>query len=487
MIRSDDVGARRQREIKKAGYSQVNEQVQSLANQTGKNVVLLAVMLGAFLTPFTGSAINVALPAIGAELSMDAVLMGWVSTAYLLAAAAFLVPFGRLADIVGRKKIFQIGIGIDLVASLLCTVAPSGEWLIAFRALQGFGSALMFASSTAILTAVFPVNERGRALGMNAASAYVGLSVGPLVGGLVTEHFAWQGAFVINAFVDCLITALVWFRFKGEWAEARGEKYDVVGALLCCIGIGILIYAFSSLAEVRGLVLLPAAVVILWVFVRWESRQPLPVMNIAAFRQNPGFILSNLAALASYSATFSSGFLLSLYLQYIGGYSAAYAGLILVIQPVVMVITSPVAGSLSDRVEPRVVASLGMLLTVIGLSMLVFLDANVSLPLVIAAQVVLGAGFGFFSSPNTNSVMSALPAKFRAVASGTLGTMRLTGQALSQGIVVLLLSLFIGRADITPANHGAFLQAMIATFIVSALLCGAGIVASVSRGNRIKH
>jgi MFS family permease len=246
-----------------------------------------------------------------------------------------------------------------------------------------------------------------------------------------------------------------------------------------------LIYAFSTLAEVRGLVLLPVALVILGVFIYWEARQPLPVMNIEAFRQNRGFLLSNLAALFNYSATFSTGFLLSLYLQYLGGYSAAYAGLILVIQPVLMVICSPIAGSLSDRVEPRVVASLGMLLTVAGMSMLVFLDARVSLPLVIAAQVVLGAGFRFFSSPNTNSVMSALPAQFRGVASGTLGTMRLTGQALSLGIVVLLMSLFVGRADITPANHASFLQAMTAAFMISALLCGAGIIASVARGNRI--
>lgn len=459
--------------------------MQSPANETGKNVVLLAAMLSAFLTPFTGSALNVALPAIGAELAMDAVAMGWVATAYLLAAAAFLIPFGRLADIVGRKKIFQIGICLDLTASLLCTIAPSGAWLIAFRALQGFGSALIFASSTAILTAVFPASERGRALGMNAASAYIGLSVGPLIGGLIAEHFVWQGLFIINVLVDCLIMVLVWLRFKDEWAEAKGEKYDFVGALLGCAGIGILIYAFSSLAEVRGLVLLPIAIVILGVFVRWESRQPLPVMNIAAFRQNPGFMLSNLAALLNYSATFSTGFLLSLYLQYVGGYSAAYAGLILITQPVLMVICSPIAGSLSDRVEPRVVASLGMLLTVVGFSMLAFLDAGVNLHLVIAAQVVMGAGFGFFSSPNTNSVMSALPAKFRGVASGTLGTMRLTGQALSQGIVVLLVSLFLGRADITPANHEFFLQAMKAAFVVSALLSGAGIIASVARGKTI--
>ena len=465
----------------------MNEQVQSSENKTSKNVVLLAAMLSSFLTPFTGSAINVALPAIGAELAMDAVSMGWVATAYLLVAAAFLVPFGRLADIVGRKRIFQVGIGIDLITSLLCAVAPSGAWLIAFRALQGFGSAMIFASSTAILTAVFPASERGRALGMTAASAYIGLSVGPLIGGLITEHFVWQGAFLISVLVDCLIVALVWLRFKGEWAEAKGEKYDWVGALLCCVGIGILIHAFSSLAEVRGLVLLPIALVILGVFVRWEVRQPLPVINIVAFRENPGFMLSNLAALLNYSASYSTGFLLSLYLQYLGGHSAAYAGLILVIQPVVMVICSPLAGSLSDRVEPRVIASLGMLLTVAGMSMLAFLDARVSLPLVITAQIVLGAGFGFFSSPNTNSVMSALPAKFRGVASGTLGTMRLTGQAMSLGIVVLLMSLFLGRAGITPANHHLFLQAMKIAFMVSALLCGAGIIASVARGNRTGH
>ncbi len=450
--------------------------------RASKRLVLLVAMMSSFLTPFASASISIALPTIGASLSLDAVSLNWVATAFLLAAATFVMPFGRLGDIKGRKKMLQIGIVIDAVASILCAVSPSGAWLIAFRALQGLAGAMLFGTSTALLASVYPAQERGRALGFSVASVYTGLSAGPLIGGLVTQHFGWQAVFLINPVLDIIISAVVFLRLKGEWADARGERFDYVGSLLYAIAMVIMIYAFSILPALWGFGLIAVALAGLAAFIRWEANQEFPVMEIELFRSNTVFVLSNVAGLINYSATFAVGFLLSLYLQYIGGFTAGHAGFILVTQPVMMVICSPIAGHLSDRIEPRVVASIGMALTTVGLSMLAFLGTHADLVWVFASLFVLGAGFGLFSSPNINAVMGSVARKFYGVASGTMGTMRLTGQALSMGLVLLLFSLYIGRVQITPANHTLFVQAMRIAFSASAVLSFVGIFASAARG-----
>jgi EmrB/QacA subfamily drug resistance transporter len=452
------------------------------ATATTKRVVLIIAVMSSFLTPFTSSSVNIALPSIGTELSLNAIVLSWVATAYLLAAAAFLVPFGRIADIHGRKMIFQWGIIIDAVASILCAVSNSGEWLIIFRALQGVGGAMIFGTGIAILTSVFPVNERGRALGISTAAVYTGLSVGPLVGGFLTAHFGWRSIFFLNTLLGLIIIVVVFWKLRGEWAEAKGERFDYIGSIIYSLALVAVFYAFSVLPALWGIWLIIIGVIGLAAFVWWEMRQKSPVLNLSLFRNNTVFTFSNLAALINYSATFAVAFLLSLYLQYVKGFSPEHAGLILIAQPVVMVICSPIAGSLSDRVEPRLVSSVGMALTTAGLVMLAFLGNVTGLPFILTSLVVLGLGFGFFSSPNINAIMGSVERKFYGVASGTLGTMRLTGQAFSMGMALLLFALYIGRVQITPEYYPLFLKSMRVAFTISAALCFAGIFASIARG-----
>jgi EmrB/QacA subfamily drug resistance transporter len=449
---------------------------------TTKRVVLIIAIMSSFLTPFTSSSVNIALPSIGTQLSLNAVALSWVATAYLLAAAAFLIPFGRIADIYGRKKIFRLGIIIDAIASILCVTSSSGELLIVFRALQGVGGAMIFGTGIAILTSVFPANERGRALGISTAAVYTGLSAGPLVGGFLTGHFGWRSIFFLNAFLGLVIIVVVFWKLKGEWAEAKGERFDYVGSIIYSLALVAVFYAFSVLPALWGIWLIIIGVIGLAAFVWWETRQKQPVLNISFFRNNTVFAFSNLAALINYSATFAVAFLLSLYLQYVKGFPPEHAGLILIAQPVVMVIFSPIAGSLSDRIEPRIVASIGMALTTAGLVMLIFLNNVTGLPFILASLVTLGLGFGFFSSPNINAIMGSVERKFYGVASGTLGTMRLTGQAFSMGMVLLLFALYIGRVQITPEYYPLFLKSMKIAFSISAALCFAGIFASIARG-----
>ncbi len=459
-----------------------NEPANRKTQTVSKGAVLLTAVLSSFLTPFSSSSTNIALPSIGTELHLNAISLNWVATSYLLAAAMFLVPFGRLADIKGRKRIFQIGIVINVIASILCAISSSGGWLIFFRVLQGFGASMIFGTSVAILTSVYPPKDRGRVIGYSISAVYVGLSVGPLVGGLLTQQLGWQSVFFLNAFLGIIITIVVFSRLKGEWAGAMGEKFDYAGSILYSLAMVAMIYAFSVLPALWGVGLVLLSVIGFSVFFRWESRQEFPLVKVELFRTNTVFAFSNLAALINYSATSAVAFLLSLYLQYIGGFDPEHAGFILVTQPVIMVICSPIAGNLSDRVEPRILATMGMIFTTIGLVMLIFTGSTTSMVLVFASLFVLGVGSGFFATPNTSAIMSSVDRKFYGVASATSGTMRLTGQAFSLGLALLMFSLTMGRAEITPEYYGLFLKAMKITFAISAVLCLGGIFASFARG-----
>ncbi len=447
-----------------------------------KGVALLIASLSSFLTPFTGSSVNIALPMIGKELSLDAIELSWVATAYLLAAAIFLVPFGRLADIYGRKRNYLIGIIIDAVASIMCGLSSSGTWLIVFRGLQGLGGAMIFGTGVAILPSVYPPRERGRALGINTAAVYTGLSVGPLIGGFLTGHLGWRSIFFLNALIGVVIIVAAVWKLHGEWAEAKGEKFDFVGSMIYSLALVAIMLGFTVLPSLSGGWLILAGVVGIVVLIRWELAQSHPVLDVGFFVNNRVFAFSNLAALINYSATFAIGFLLSLYLQYIQGFSPQNAGLVLIAQPVMMVICSLIAGSLSDRLEPRILSSAGMALTTAGLVMLALLGNNSGLAFVLVSLIILGIGFGFFSSPNTLAVMSSVERKYYGVASGMLATMRLVGQTFSLGMALVLFAIFIGRVQITPEYYPLFLKSMRIAFIISAALCFIGIFASAVRG-----
>ncbi|MGB9175824.1 MAG: MFS transporter, partial [Methanoregula sp.] len=196
-----------------------------------RNTALFIAILAGFLTPFDLSAVNIALPTLAQELSMDAIRMGWVSTAYLLASAVFLVPFGRIADIYGRKLVFATGLSLFTLASFLMILAPSALAVILLRVLQGFGSAMIFGTAVAILTSVTPPEHRGKAIGIYTTAVYLGLSMGPFFGGILTGLFGWRSIFAVNVPIGLFAIALIVLFLKGEWADCRGERFDLPGAI----------------------------------------------------------------------------------------------------------------------------------------------------------------------------------------------------------------------------------------------------------------
>ncbi|MCK5253521.1 MAG: MFS transporter, partial [Thermoplasmata archaeon] len=258
--------------------------------------------MASFLTPFMGSAVNIALPSIGQEFDMDAVLLSWVATGYLLAAAIFLVPFGRLADLIGRKKVFLWGMAIITILTVALGLSASGWMVVILRFIQGIGAAMIFGTGLALLTAVYPKEERGMVLGINVAAVYLGLSMGPFLGGLITEQLGWRWVFFVIAPMGLLVIGIVLWRVKGDLAGSKGERFDIQGAVLYSIAITLVLLGFSTLPSRGGMALIAGGALAGLLFLFWGSWASSPVLDVNMFRDNRVFAYSNLAALIHYSA-----------------------------------------------------------------------------------------------------------------------------------------------------------------------------------------
>ncbi|WP_205747336.1 MFS transporter [Desulfopila sp. IMCC35006] len=443
---------------------------------------LIVATLTSFMGPFMISSVNVALPAIQADLHLDAVQLSWIATAYLLAVAVGLVPAGKIADIHGRKKVFATGLAVYTLGSGLAALANSAAVLIGLRVVQGLGAAMFITTGMAILTSIFPPNKRGRVIGIYVAAVYIGLSVGPFVGGMLTQHFGWHSIFLVMLPLGLFSFALTLHYLQGEWLGEPGQKFDVAGCLLYAVAILAIVYGATLLPSITGTGLLLSGLILFAIFIRYQLTARFPVFDVQLFVGNKTFAYSSLAALLNYSATYAVTFLLSLYLQYLKGMSPQTAGSVLMAQPVMMALLSPMAGRLSDRIEPRLLASAGMIITVIGVTLFAMLQPDTSPLLIIANLILLGTGFALFSSPNMNAIMGAVEKRHYGLASGTVATMRLFGQMFSMAMATVVLSLIIGRQAIAPGNYPLFLRSMHTVFVISAVLCLSGVYFSWFRG-----
>ncbi|MBU0945846.1 MAG: MFS transporter [Proteobacteria bacterium] len=454
------------------------------SEQQQEKSALFVTALTSFMAPFMISSVNVALPAIQSEFGVDAVTLGWIPTSYLLAMAILLVPAGKFADIYGRKKIFLSGVVLYTLASTVAAFVPDVGWLLAMRAGQGMGAALFVTTAMAILTSVVVPQRRGRALGILVSAVYVGLASGPFVGGLMTRYLGWRALFGIMFFLGIGILFVALRNLEGEWAEAKGERFDLVGSLLYGSSVFCLVYGAIRMPALFAGLLLLSGIGLMVIFFLHQSKVESPVFEVRLFRHNRIFLFSSLAALINYAATFAVTFQLSLYLQYVKGMAPHIAGMVLMAQPLIMALFSPWAGKLSDRKEPRVLASMGMAITAAGLAVLATLSLATPVWLIVIVLLVLGFGFALFSSPNMSAIMGSVERRYFGIASGTVATMRLLGQMISMSVATIFLVIFVGRKEIGPDTLPSFLQSMHVCLLLFVLFCVVGIYFSFFRGKK---
>jgi len=459
----------------------MQEKIHLVDEKTLKRSVLLVTASAAFLTPFLGSAINLALPSISKDLNASAIELGWIASSFILSSAIFLLPFGRLADIIGRKKIFSWGILLFTVSTFLIIFSWNFHSLLIFRIFQGISGAMIFGTSLAIITSVFGPGERGRAMGINITAVYTGLSGGPVIGGLLTQYFGWRSIFGFLVPIGLICLYLIFKKMKFEWAESKGEKFDWKGSAIYGVSLASFMYGFSKLPSAPGWIFLGSGLILGLLFLFFEKETNNPVFDIRLVLRNRVFAFSGIAALIHYSATAATGFFISLYLQYLKGLDARTAGFIMISQPVAMALLSPMAGRLSDKYNPGIIASYGMGLTATGLIMLCFLNESTPFWLIITILTIMGVGFALFSSPNSNAIMSSVEKKHLGVGSAVVGTMRMVGQMLSMGIAMMLLALYMGHEAIIPSTYPGLLAGMRTGFAIFSVLCILGIFASLAR------
>ena len=452
-------------------------------NWTKKQVsILLIISITSFMGTFLISSINIALPSIEKSLGMDAVMLSWVVTSFLLSTAMFLLPVGRWGDNSGIGKLYKIGLIIFTLGSIACALAPTGKWLIVARFFQGIGAAFTNTTGQAILVSAFPPQHRGRVIGISVSSVYLGLSFGPFFGGMLTQQLGWHSIFVVSALLG-LISTLIAFRFldKDEVQHNKSGNMDFKGLITFMLGLVCLVYGSSQIPDPKGWLIMGGGLLSLVLFWIIETKEKIPVIDTKMYTKNRLFAYSNLAALINYCATAAIVFFLSLYLQKVQQLTPQQAGLILIAQPIMMTVFSPFVGRLSDKFEARYFATIGMAMCSIGLASMAFLTSETPHWIIVSILLWVGLGFALFSSPNMNIIMSSVDRSQYGQASGSAASMRIIGQIISMTIVTLLFAGMFGGNGINEVTNSIFLKAMKWGFLTFAGISLVGIYFSVKR------
>ena len=446
--------------------------------------ILTVVAITSFMGTFLISSINIALPSIEKTFGQNAVTLSWIITSFLLATAMFLLPVGRWSDISGVARLYKAGLTIFSLSSLLCGLAPSGGWLIAARYLQGIGAAFTNTTGQAILVGSFPPQNRGSVLGISVSSVYLGLSFGPFVGGILTQQIGWRSIFIVAAVLG-LISTVVAFLYldKDVLTEKTRQKMNFKGVVFFMLGLVCLVLGSSLIPSSAGWLIMAGGLLSVVIFWLIESKTEMPVIDTRLYTKNRMFAFSNLAAFINYGATSAIVFFLSLYLQKIQDLTPQQAGLILIAQPVMMTLFSPLVGRLSDRHQPRYFATAGMAMCSVGLASMSLLNEATPHWIIVSILIWVGLGFALFSSPNMNIIMSSVNRTQYGQASGSAASMRVLGQIIGMTIVTLLFAWLFEGKGIEQVSDTLFLTAMKWGFITFALISLSGIYFSLIRGN----
>ena len=439
--------------------------------------VLIAIGTGSFMSALDASVVNTILPVLRTVFNSDVAAIEWVVTVYLLVLSGLLLTFGRLGDLRGHKTIYSWGFSIFVLSSVLCGLAWSAPVLVLFRGLQAIGGAMLASNSSAIVTGNFPPEQRGRAFGLVSTMTYLGLTVGPSLGGWLTHSFGWRTIFYINVPVGALALTLGLVFIPKDSPAESDQRFDLPGAALFLAALTSLMLGLNKGAEwgwasPKVLGLLAAAGLLVFVFILTENKSNAPMLDLSLFR-NPLFSTASVSAILNYICVYSIIFLMPFYLIQGRGFNPAQAGLLLTIQPIIMAISAPISGAMSDRHGSRLPGMIGMGILATGLFILSFLGASSEMWLVGLGLAVCGLGTGTFISPNTSALMGAAPRARQGIASGVQGAARNFGMVVGIGLAGAILTTHLAR-NTNDALYTGIDQA----FLLAAGIALLGILAS---------
>lgn len=442
-----------------------------------KNLLLLICTVLSFFTVFAVNAVTIVIPTIAAEYHMSNIMQNWITIIFLLVVAVLSVPAGQITGKYGLRKVTIISTILFIIISIVNVLVTSQEQFLACRLILGIALAFINVTSMAMIVSAFPPEERGTALGINITGVYIGLSLSPVLGGILNYNLGWRSVVLFGVPFLFVILALLLTTIKDEWITFEGIPIDVKGALSYGVGMALFMYGFTILNTQMGMILTVLGVIILIVFAVIEMRQDYPVFDIRFFK-NHKFLSANFASLCAYLATYAVTTILNYHLQYIKGFDSQTAGLILLVAPLCQVVLAPIAGRLSDRFVPQILAAIGMALGTISLFLFSSLDSATSMTFLVAAMIIYGVGFGLFSPPNTNVIMGSVPPNDTSIASASVATMRTVGQAMSMGILTLVFAFIMGDVPIIEQYYPLLIQSCQITCIICVVLCILSVFAS---------
>ncbi|MCH4188645.1 MAG: MFS transporter [Megasphaera sp.] len=438
--------------------------------------IFYAICLVSFIGPFLSTSLNIAIPIMSTEFGIAPDRMSWVVTSFLIASAAILLPMGKVSDIYGRKRTFSLSLMVFGVSTFATAFVPTLTLLILCRIIQGIALCGVYVSYMPLLLATTDESRQGHVLGQAVSLTYLGLSLGPVLGGILTQFAGWRFIFILATFIIAASYGLI-HPIKQEWYASGAPFVNRVSTVLSMTAIIVFLYGLSSYSENSSLIWI--GLLLIAVFLLHESKSYHPILPLYIFR-NVTFSMSNLASFIQYSATYAISFLLSLYLQVILGLSPALSGLVLLAQPIIMSILSPRAGTLADRYGPRYIASIGLVFTTIGLGCFAVFP-TVSMNAAIAFLLLIGLGAALFGAPNNSAIMGSVKPAYHGIASSMLALMRNLGQAVSMAVVTLILT---RETAMVPVYTEAVQAALHVSFIILTILCFLAIFASLARGRK---
>lgn len=429
--------------------------------------VLISVTMAQFLTPFMMAGIIPLLPAIGTDLNASAMELGLASAVYGLSLAIFHLLSARIGDMIGRRKLFMIGLSLFLAITAVAPFSPNMGLFLCLRFLQAAGVAMMGTSALAILVACAPPAIRGRVIGLATVGTFAGISCGPSVGGLVGTYLSWHWLFFLVLPFGFLALLLMSRKVKQDWKDHPEEPFDWRGAILYSLGISALTFGATWLVDgwwAVGLLLI--GILCLIIFVLKERRSRMPILDVNFICHNAAFAGSILVSLIGYSTVMGVTFYFSFYLQFMLGLDMREAGLVLTAQPALQLLCSPIAGRLADRFGPVQITVFGVILCGTALALATAMPDRAPLWYVVTLLGCTGVGLGFFGAPNTTAVMASVDREHLAQASGLVGTSRTLGMLTSMVIVTLTMNAFLGSDPVHSGNLDAFMHSLRIDFLI---------------------